>query len=258
VDLRNGKTFSSRTSRTGGLPFVKNYLKHLNPDAKTKTWVAEDAVRQISGTFGWASTYAIFDRSWCQNIHKQGLVILNQAKRLYSEYLQTGQITKNIIRSSILLAQLDKIYREGRLHRDFGMINENDVTDLENLINLVNPGKFATKNICLLNPTFGKTSNLVGGADADLFIDGTLIDIKTTKYLKFDRLMFNQLVGYYFLHKIGGIGDLPGKHEINKLGIYYSRHGELFTFDTKDLMLENDVTQFLNWFKSEAKDCFGG
>ena len=237
---------------------LRFYLKRLNPNAIDKTWVAEDAVRQIPGTFGWASPYSIFGRSWYQNIHGKSLVALHQAKKLYAEYLKLGQITKEILRSSILLAQLDKIFREGRLDKNFGDVDENDIVDLENLIHLVSPNKFSVKNICLLNPTFGKASELVGGADADLFIDGLLIDIKTTKYLKFDRPMFNQLVGYYLLHKIGGIGDLPGNYEINKLGIYYSRHGELFTFDIKDLVLENDIVQFLNWFKIEAKKCFGG
>ncbi|MEK7162183.1 MAG: hypothetical protein AAB729_05860, partial [Patescibacteria group bacterium] len=161
-----------------------------------------------------------------------------------------------LIKSTILLAQLDKIYREGRLDRNFGVADDGDIADLENLIHLVRPEIFVAKNICLLNPTFGHASNLVGGADADLLIDNVMIDIKTTKYLKFDRLMLHQLVGYFLLHKIGGIGDTPGSYEINKLGIYFSRHGELFTFAVKDLMAEDSIPQFLNWFKDEAINCF--
>lgn len=34
---------------------------------------------------------------------------------------------------------------------------------------------------CILNPAFGEAAALVGGADADLMIDNTLIDLKTTK-----------------------------------------------------------------------------
>ena len=156
-----------------------------------------------------------------------------------------------------MLSQLDRIYREGRLDRNFGVVQEKDATDLENLIRRVKPEIFATKNICLLNPTFGHASNLVGGADADLLIGDILVDIKTTKYLKFDRPMLHQLAGYYLLHKIGGIGDTSGRYKISKLGIYFSRHGKLFTFDVEDLIAEDSIPQFLNWFKDEAENCFG-
>lgn len=236
---------------------LRFYLKRLNPTAITKTWVAEQAVMQIPETLGWASPYSRFGRSWYQKTYDRSQKILDQAKQLYADYLKSGQITKEVIKSTILLAQLDRIYREGRLDRNFGVVDEKDATDLENLIRLIKPEKFAAKNICLLNPTFGHASNLVGGADADLLIDDILIDIKTTKYLKFDRPMLHQLAGYYLLHKIGGIGDTPGKCEVNKLAIYFSRHGELFTFDVKDLMAEDSITQFLNWFKDEAENCFG-
>lgn len=236
---------------------LRFYLKRLNPSAITKAWVAEQAVKQIPETLGWASPYSIFGRSWYQKTYDKGLGILNQAKHLYTDYLKSGQLTKEIMKSAILLAQLDRIYREGRLDHNFGVVDGGDVTDLENLISLIKPEKFTAKNICLLNPTFGHASNLVGGADADLLIDDTLIDIKTTKYLKFDQPMLHQLAGYYLLHKIGGIGDVLGNYEINKLGIYYSRHGELFTFDVKDLITEGSLPQFINWFKNEAVNYFG-
>jgi hypothetical protein len=236
---------------------LRFYLKRLNPNAITKTWVAEQAVRQIPETFGWGTSYSIFGRSWYEKTYNKGLMILNEAKQFYAYYLQSGQVTKEIIKSAILLAQLDKIYREGRLDRNFGVVDDGDITDLENLIRLIKPEIFTTKNICLLNPTFGHASNLVGGADADLLVDDILVDIKTTKYLKFDRSMLHQLAGYYLLHKIGGIGDIPGNYEINKLSIYFSRHGELFTFNVKDLMAEDSISQFLNWFKDEAENCFG-
>ncbi len=236
---------------------LRFYLKRLNPNAIIKTWVAEQAVKQIPETFGWGTSYSIFGRSWYEKTYNKGLAILNEAKQLYADYLKSGQITKGIIKSAILLAQLDKIYREGRLDRNFGVVDQGDVTDLENLIHLVKPEIFAAKNICLLNPTFGHASNLVGGADADLLVDDILIDIKTTKYLKFDRPMLHQLAGYYLLHKIGGIGDTPGKCEVNKLAIYFSRYGQLFTFDAKDLIAHDSMSQFINWFKDEAVNCFG-
>lgn len=50
----------------------------------------------------------------------------------------------------------------------------------------------------LLNPTFGEGSMMVGGADADLIVDGCLYEIKTTarKQRTPDRDWVYQVVGY--------------------------------------------------------------
>ncbi|RLJ00615.1 MAG: hypothetical protein DRP08_06425 [Candidatus Aenigmatarchaeota archaeon] len=54
------------------------------------------------------------------------------------------------------------------------------------------PEYFKPKKICILNPTFGRASELVHGADCDLVIDDTIIDIKTTQETKFRRDYFSQ------------------------------------------------------------------
>src|SRR3989338_6727179 len=212
---------------------LRFYLKKLNPNAITNTWVAELAVEQIYG-----------------KTHKKALAIVQKAKQLYNDYLRNGEITKDIMESALLLAQLDRACREGRLGANFGIINKQDVADLENLIKIVNPKDFIAHKTCLLNPTFGKASELVGGADADLLIDNTLIDIKTTKYLRFDRAMLNQLLGYYVLYTIGGIGSTD--HKINRLGIYYSRRGELHALSVHDVIGENDIAAFIRLFENKA------
>ena len=217
---------------------LRFYLKRLNPNAITSTWVAELAVKQMSEATEWTSTYV------------KARAIVQRARRLYNDYLRNGEMTKDIMKSVLLLAQLDRVFREGRLGANFGIIDKQDAADLENLIKIVNSNDFTARNICLLNPTFGKASELVGGADADLLIDDTLIDIKTTKYLRFDRAMLNQLLGYYVLYKIGGIGSTD--HKINRLGIYYSRHGELHTFSVHDVIGENDIAAFIRWFENKA------
>ena len=85
----------------------------------------------------------------------------------------------------------------------------------------------------------------MGGADADLILGDTLIDIKTTKFLKLKQDMWSQVVGYYLLDMINGNG-----YDIKNLGIYFSRHGVLQTFSVDDL---GDVGDFMDWFKEEVK-----
>lgn len=93
---------------------------------------------------------------------------------------------------------------------------------------------------------------LVGGADADLFIDGMLIDIKTTKKLELQRSYLDQLIGYYVLHKIGGIGELKPKTEISKVAIYFSRYGYLYVLEIQDIINRKTFPAFIRWFKERA------
>ncbi len=69
-----------------------------------------------------------------------------------------------------------------------------------------------------LNPTF-ELSYAVGGADADLIVNKTLIEIKST--IKNIRSMdLYQLLGYVLLNK-------PKQYEIQYAGIYFVRRGVL-------------------------------
>jgi len=114
---------------------------------------------------------------------------IQYAKKAHSEYINTGIMNHDLFKAVLLLAQIDSVYREGAnaIYRngflDESSIDENDIKDLQNLISIVKPEYFKSRKICILNPTFGKASRLVGGADCDLVIDDAIIDIKTTKKL---------------------------------------------------------------------------
>lgn len=70
-------------------------------------------------------------------------------------------------------------------------------------------------NRIFANPNFAGSID-VGGADADLIVDATLIDIKTTKNRSLERAMVYQLVGYLLL-------DYEDDYEISEVGFYLSR-----------------------------------
>lgn len=112
---------------------------------------------------------------------------------------------------------------------------------------------FSPKKKIILNPTFGEGSTLVGGADADLIIDNTLIDIKTTKDLKISRPIFNQLIGYYLIYLIGGI-DNHKDVNIENLGIYFSRYNVLWTISTKEIGNQEDFNKAIMLLKSKRKN----
>jgi hypothetical protein len=127
------------------------------------------------------------------------------------------------------------------------------VKDLQVMLSLVQAQMFRSDRRCILNPTFGRGSNLVGGADADLIIDDTLIDVKTSKHLTFDREFFNQLAGYYILSCIGGV-DGCADAGIKHLAIYYARYGLLHKISVVDCIAQSEVPAFLlKWFKKRAR-----
>ncbi|ACL23396.1 hypothetical protein [Chloroflexus aggregans] len=243
---------------------LRFYLKWLNPDAVTWRWIAEhvlDALRSKgSPTENDQWTIEVLlpaaDGNSYVSLTEKAQWIIEQAKADYAEYLSLGQITDRLIESSLRLAQLDPIYRAGVVDKNLGNVSKEDVDDLRQLISLVEPRLFKASRFCLLNPTFGEASRLVGGADADLVIDDAIIDIKTTKYLRLERDYFNQLMGYFVLHEIAGVDGLIPKPAITHVGIYFSRFGYLHLIDVRSVIRPATFDGFVKWFIARAKQVY--
>ena len=67
----------------------------------------------------------------------------------------------------------------------------------------------------------------VDGADADLIVNGPLIEIKSTTPCAIRGDWLWQLLGYVLL-------DYSDQYRINSVGIYMARQGRLFTWDIED------------------------
>jgi len=80
----------------------------------------------------------------------------------------------------------------------------------------------------VLNPTFTQSTPL-GGADADLILDGLLLDIKTWKHALPRRSELWQLIGY-------ALADTEDQHRINRVGFYFARHGSRVEWPLDDLL----------------------
>ncbi len=79
-----------------------------------------------------------------------------------------------------------------------------------------------------LNPTFTGSSDM-SGADADLIVDGCLIEVKSTIQSKFRDPVLHQLLGYVLL-------DYADEHGISSVGIYLARHGVLLRWPLERLL----------------------
>ncbi|XOV91516.1 MAG: hypothetical protein ACFHWX_15040 [Bacteroidota bacterium] len=215
----------------------------------SKSWVAESAVKKYFRTESITPdsginltklsyekldkmTRAIWEQS--QRVHEH----LDQSKMTYQEFV-VSQNPDNykIIECCLFLARLDTVFRigwKGRKYITFLPEEENDITDLKQLIEVCDFNLFKPQKTAILNPTFGEGSHLVKGADADILIDNLLIDIKVTRELKLKRSYLNQLIGYYILYLIGGI-DQNSDAKIDTLGIYFARHNFLWTIHINEL-----------------------
>jgi len=220
---------------------MRFFLKRHNPMARDTIWVAEVARDLIKGK---GELYNLVNRN------------ILFAKNAYSEYLKTGIVDDAILESVLYLAKIDVIYRAGIVDDNIGVIDPQDVQDLKNLISVINADEFKAKSICLLNPTFGEASRLVGGADADIIIDNQMIDIKTTKNLVVDRNKFNQIVGYYVLGRIGGVEGIDNWSSINEIGFYFSRHGIKYFYKVDEIINQQSLIRFIESFKERANKEF--
>lgn len=238
---------------------LRFWLQRHNENAICWPWVAENALRVLTDR---AMSNMVYDLDRGEllkdekpfGIYKDPAFekanrLLNQARVEHERYISTGKLTEELIKTTLRLAQLDFIFRVGYIDENLGKTYQQDVQDLRKLITVVKPDLFKAKNLCLLNPTFGRASALVQGADADFLIDDMLIDIKTTKNLKLAADHFFQLIGYCILHKLGSIGDLKPKPEITKVAIYFSRYAHLEVIELRDIV----NPKFVKWFSGQAK-----
>ena len=160
-------------------------------------------------------------------------------------FRKTKEISRGLIHACIVLAKVDLIARSGRIDDEFDNVKPDDINDLENLLSIVPDRMLNPQNRIVLNPVF-PVSGI--GADGDLILDDMLIDIKTTKNLKIDRAMLNQLICYY-------TGALQAEmfnsdHPLKKPGIYFARHGYLWTIDTQEMGATEDFLDFGEWLRN--------
>jgi hypothetical protein len=214
-------------------------IERLNPNTVKQTWIAELGV----------------EKTMIQpKIYKTLKAIIMATKAPYSDFVKNGKLSESLFASTIVLAKLDMIYRIGRIEPNILDYKDEDIIDLKNLLSIVNDSLFKSKKFCTLNPNFEDASLLVGGADADMIIDDTLIDIKTVKDLKFQKDHYHQLIGYYILSKLGNVDGMNDK--INNIGIYFSRYGILHTISVTEIDENPKFDSFVKWFEKEAAVVF--
>jgi hypothetical protein len=154
---------------------------------------------------------------------------------------------------AIRLAKLENFYRSGQFDRTFENADPEDVEELIDLLAVVPWDELVHDKILLLNPTFGESSSLVGGADADLIAGNTLIDLKTTKKDRIEVVYLDQLLGYFLLARNQHRTD-PTFPVIKRFAIYFCRHGHVWAQDATLWTSCPDFPELERWFFDHAKE----
>lgn len=182
--------------------------------------------------------------------------VMATIEQRHKEYLETGEMTDELLTSTLDLARFDWIYRSGRPPENLGEALEGDIEDLRRLYDIIPRDEFRGASHVLLNPTFGSASRLVSGADADIVLDETLVDIKTVKSLTLKPDYWRQLVGYVVLADLAG-DELDEMPRFSEVSIYYARHGTLWRSSATDIYEHEKYEQFKSWFREKAEEHFG-
>jgi hypothetical protein len=184
---------------------------------------------------------------------------VEKAKSAITAYLKNKSPTRpekeDLAAHAVRLAKLEELCRSSRFDPSFEEADQEDVEELLALLAVVPVGELLHDKILLLNPTFGESSRLVGGADADLIAGDTLIDFKTTKAGEVTAEYLDQLLGYFLLARNQSRAD-PKFPIINRLAIYFCRHGHLWPLNSSAWTEHPQFAEIEQWFFSRAKEEF--
>lgn len=112
------------------------------------------------------------------------------------------------------------------------------LADLGRLLALLEPHRtaFAGTAKRVYNPDFGDASGLVGGADADMIVDSTLIETKTSPNAGFRWGDVAQVVGYCMLAAMDGT-----LWPLTRLAIYRARYSRFEFLEVRKLLESVDM-----------------
>lgn len=212
---------------------------------------------------GWTAFYG-FERLNFTEEHTNYKLFFKWVDKILEYINNNSKPITHLIEIAVHLAKLEQIVRIGMRKENVNIdyifletTSEEIIKELQNLM-VVFEEKFMIKEIInkkskvFFNPDFGISSALVSGADADIFIDGTLYDFKTTKNKVLNKKDNLQIVGYFLLNSLtNNVRDVLGigsyfDMDIKKIAFYKARFGEVEYYDIdKYVTLENSRMQQL-------------
>jgi hypothetical protein len=248
-------------------------LQRSAPHATSERWVAEYAPGMIwqGIDFGSVATDLLIEsepeqlaqlelESEPEQLAPRADVVLRNARAALAAYLNLkaphAAKQAELAAHAIRLAKLDSAYRASKLEPGFEQASPEDIQDLVDLLAIVPFNDLLHDKVLLLNPTFGQASLMTGGGDTDLIAGDLLVDFKTTKQGGIDVKDLDQILGYFLLARKQRSFD-PNFPTINRVGLYYCRHGYLWSVKSSTWTSHPEFPGIEQWFFQRADEVFG-
>lgn len=187
---------------------------------------------------------------WLKLIFERYLAV----RERWIDFVKGNKVEKDLLISDVcFLARFEQLVRSGiridpedvsERMRFIAEPSDIIVEDMRNLWAVLEEQRefFSNSKRRIYNPAFGAATKLIGGADADIIIDETLIDIKTTKSHGYAWIDAAQVTSYYVMALMAG-EPLP----LHRVGFYKSRYGRFEFVDTERLYKELDLKGLARW-----------
>lgn len=223
---------------------IKHYQKKIGGTAHNEKYVAKYGLYELL-------TVTKNRKNNYQQTYDKGIDIISE----YINGNDSEELFTRLLGVSVYFAKLEQIYRSGYTPEiENSLIYRIDKyveQELRNQIEIFKDAfedkfKIQTKKCeVFYNPSFSYCSRAVGGADADIVINDTLIDFKSSKYLKNIDKDFEQIISYYLFSKV-----IESPANINNICLYFSRYGKFveYSFTEKDKENIKEATKQMNEF----------
>lgn len=215
---------------------LRFFCEHRNPNAITRRLVAEAGRQRMEKFAPSARVLALADEALAAVVGHRAHI------------RATGTITRESIVNAWSLAQIDTVVRTLRYDESwFSAPAPDDVMDVKQIVALFAEQTWTrAETVCILNPLFRVVPREIATADADLVIDDTLIDVKTSVRLELTRDAFNQLLGYAMLVELGGVVPRDAtRPPLRHIAIYFARHGLLAKWRLDDVVDQARFAKFV-------------
>lgn len=249
LNLNDRLLVPPRSARYATIGTAMDYLLRFEierrvPSIKSDPWVAEVAVeyfcervdrltdRAGKSEFNLSLSYIV--EQWYHALAMRNLVkAARESWKLFRAMKSPeSKMTREMARHALRLAKLDPLVRAGWFDDNFRECDDEDVEELLAMLEIVPFDRLLpNRRRVYLNPTFGEATIKVGGADGDLIAGNMLVDFKCTKEGRVNASYINQLLGYFLLARRWRRRQ-PSFPLIRQVGIYFTRHGHLWTMDT--------------------------
>jgi|SRR5882724_8531034 len=229
---------------------VRFELQRRHPRAHAKRWLAElslelvEPIAEITAPDDPTLSFILQDdegpvvSSVDSKLAMRWRAIVLDARAAVDAYLgdpaPSPRLRDEILAHALRLARIDSYYRVGWVDPEPELVDIRDVADLRVLVAILPWKALGSGEALWLNPNFADQSTRVGGADADIIMGDLLLDLKVVTKCS-PRRDLRQLIGYLLLAR-AAVRDDPTFPTIARIGVYYARHGHLWTVPASDFI----------------------